>query len=139
MPHFDEGVAISIYLSICLYARLLVSGPDFRVFDELISGSGRVNKRTGSSETTCFCSAKWKTAFCGKSIIIRKWWNRVFRKRAVLRFLAHFFGHPSRRVFFLVATLLPLGKKVEEVDTRETLRNKAFQSDFASFYLLDPF
>ena len=41
-----------------------------------------------------------------------------------------FFGHPSRRAFCFVAALLPFGKKVKEVDTRETLRNKGFWSDF---------
>ena len=79
-------------------------------------------------------------AFRGKSNMIRVGEIGLFREGPCSRPFAHVFGHPSRRFFFLfVGALLPLGRKVEEVDTRETLRNKGFRSDFASFFLFDPF
>ena len=54
------------------------------------------------------------------------------------RVFARFFGHPSRKPFFLDSGLLSCGNAAVEVDTRETLQNKGFRNHFASLYLFDP-
>ena len=58
---------------------------------------------------------------------------------ALFEAFARFFGHPSRKPFFLDSGLLSCGNTAVEVDTRETLQNKGFRSGFASLYLFDPF
>ena len=71
-------------------------------------------------------------AFCGKSIVLSRWWNRAFRKKAIFEAFSAFF--PLKGMFFVRAVL-----NVEEVDRREMLRNTGFRSDFASFCLFDSF
>ena len=61
----------------------------------------------------------------------------LFRKMPFSRHIAHFFGHPSLRPFFWLGALLACHRNVDEVDARETLRNKGFRTDFASFFLFD--
>ena len=63
----------------------------------------------------------------------------LFAKWPFLRLFARFFGHPSRKPFFLDSGLLSCGNAAVEVDTRETLQNKGFWSHFACVHLFDPF
>ena len=73
-----------------------------------------------------------------------RWWreNREidpFAKWTFSRLFARFFGHPSWRPFFLHSGLLSSGNTAVEADTRETLQNKGFRSDVATFYIFEPF
>ena len=63
----------------------------------------------------------------------------LFAKWPFSRLFARFFGHPSWKPFFLDFGLLSCGNTAVEVETRETLQNKGFHSDFASLYLFEPF
>ena len=76
-------------------------------FYELISGPGRVNKRSGSSETACFIVRNGVTGFRGKSAMTRKSRNRPFRKMAIFEASCAFFWPP-----FLEALLFPLWSSV---------------------------
>ena len=63
----------------------------------------------------------------------------LFAKWPFSRLCAHFFGHPSRKSFFVNSGQLSSGNTSVEVDTRETLQNKGFRSDFAALYLFEHF
>ena len=126
----QHGQVISPTAYIYIYIYGLLSGPDFRVL--------WVNKRAGSSEKTCFETRNGVRVFRWKLRMFRNSRNRPFQKSPFSRPFAYFFGHPSLRVFFFLGALLARRTNVEEVDTRETLRNKGFRTDFAPFFFFDP-
>ena len=99
------GLCIYIYI----YASGLISGPDF-AFHELISGPGRVNKRSGSSETACFIVRNGVTVFRGIVATTEKSRNSPFGKMALLEAFCAFFWPPFPEALFsltLVCCLLP--------------------------------
>ena len=63
----------------------------------------------------------------------------LFAKWPFSRLFARFFGHPYRKSFFVDSGQLSSGNTSVEVDTRETLQNKGFRSDFAALYLFEHF
>ena len=89
----------SPYIYIYIYASGVLSGPDF-AFYELISGPGRVNKRSGSSETACFIVRNGVTVFRGKSATTGKTRNRPFCKMALFEASCAFFWPPFPEVLF---------------------------------------
>ena len=91
-----------MYVCMCIYiyASGLVSGPDFR-FYELISGPGRVNKRAGSSETTCFKAQNGERFFRAKLRMVRNSRNRTFQKSAIFEAFCALFWPPFLEALFL--------------------------------------
>ena len=96
------ALSLELSLSLYIYIYMLVGCSAVRIFAfyELISGPGRVNKRSGSSETTCFIVRNGVTGFRGKSAMTRKLRNRPFRKMAIFEVFCAFFWPPFLEALF---------------------------------------
>ena len=78
-------------------------------------------------------------AFCGKSIILNRWRNRAYRKRAIFEVFCALFWPSFLEGGFCRLCCHVSWQHVEEGDRRETRRNNRFRSDFASLSLFDSF
>ena len=82
-----------------MHASGFISGPDFRVY-ELISGPRRVNKRAGSSETTCFKARNGERFFRAKLRMVRNSRNRTFQRSAIFKAFCALFWPPFLEALF---------------------------------------
>ena len=83
-------------------------------------------------------SAKWGARFPRKIAYVQKIAKSDFSEKCHFRGILRIFWPPFLEALFFLGALLARRTNVEEVDTRETLRNKGFRTDFASFFLFDP-
>ena len=68
--------------------------------------------------------------FRAKLRMVRNSWDRTFQKSAILETFCALFWPPFLEALFSLGALLACRRNVDEVDTRGTLRNKGFQTDF---------
>ena len=72
---------IYIYIYMCSWFLGQYAAPLFGIY-ELISGPRRVNQRPPLPKALIMRNGG--AAFCGKSIIVSRWWNRDFCQKAIL-------------------------------------------------------